>query len=119
MSTNATLVISKIRQLNLFFPKSHFIKSGFFILVMSLMACQSLPPLPHHKVSALDQSYRLQRELQVSSQSSAVNLYREGLARTLYSRCKWFPSDSRYAQIAQNRCGAFRGGMMAFSRFMC
>ncbi|MFZ4402630.1 MAG: membrane protein insertion efficiency factor YidD [Pseudobdellovibrionaceae bacterium] len=48
----------------------------------------------------------------------AVQIYRSAFAPTLYSRCKWFPSDSNYATVAQNKCGATQGALMAFSRFL-
>jgi putative component of membrane protein insertase Oxa1/YidC/SpoIIIJ protein YidD len=70
-------------------------------------------------VSSLDQRYRLQKKLITSSEISApVQAYREVLKPALYSKCSWFPTDSTYAVVAQKKCGALKGGMMAFSRFM-
>lgn len=98
------------------FKKSHLIAGGFFLFLM--MGCQSFERPPLQQVSALDQRYRLERHMKGTKASPSVQTYRQVVAKTLYSHCKWFPSDSRYAQTAQNRCGGVKGGMMAFSRFM-
>lgn len=82
------------------------------------MGCQSAPNLPLRKVSALDQKYKLQRQIKNSPKGAAVSAYHQVFSKTLYSHCRWFPSDSRYAQIAQQKCGAGQGALMAFSRFL-
>lgn len=107
------------RRSHLFFNKSHFLRSGFFLFLVVLFGgCQSTPDLPLKKMSALDSRYRLEQKIKNKTPTSAVRFYREGLAQTLYSHCRWFPSDSGYAQLAQNRCGSLKGGVMAFSRFL-
>lgn len=48
----------------------------------------------------------------------SISVYRNGIAKTLYSQCKWFPSDSTYTSIAQKKCGVLTGTMLGFARFM-
>lgn len=83
-----------------------------------LSACQSLPSLPLQKVSVLDQHYILEKKISGASAKPSVSIYRNVVAKTLSTHCRWFPSDSRYAQIAQNQCGGVKGGLMSFARFL-
>lgn len=45
-------------------------------------------------------------------------LYKNFLSKSMYSRCRWLPSDSQYLAIASQRCGRAKGTFLAFSRFM-
>lgn len=54
----------------------------------------------------------------VADASPSIQIYRNVLSKTLYSHCKWFPSDSEYTRLMQKRCGLAQGTLIGFSRFM-
>lgn len=87
--------------------------TGLFIL----SGCQTAL-LPNSPVSRLDQEYRIQRALEAGKAGVSVQAYRSFVSPSLSSHCKWSPSDSQFAVIAQKKCGAFAGGLMAFARFL-
>jgi len=118
MNSNVNLKANSLKKIFVPLKKSHLHGGFFLFLCLALGACQSLPLPQPRQVSSLDQNYRLSRNLKSAPASESVQTYRQVVAKTLYNRCKWFPSDSRYAQIAQKRCGNFQGGLMAFSRFL-
>jgi putative component of membrane protein insertase Oxa1/YidC/SpoIIIJ protein YidD len=94
--------------------QSHFILSGFVFL----SACQMTSVQPSVQLSTIDQKFKLQKTQSKSETSWAVTVYRNVVAPTLSTQCKWYPSDSQFARGAQKRCGNLRGGVMAFSRFL-
>jgi putative component of membrane protein insertase Oxa1/YidC/SpoIIIJ protein YidD len=93
--------------------RSHLI--GGFIFLSS---CQFAPVVPAIQKSNIDAHFQYRQKQMQKETSVQVRTYRNIVAPTLSSHCKWFPSDSRYAELAQKKCGAVRGGMMAFSRFL-
>lgn len=54
----------------------------------------------------------------LSSKQEVSFLYKNVLARSMASRCRWYPSDSQYMNIVSRKCGSLRGTLFAFSRFM-
>lgn len=70
--------------------------------------------------SLIDANFRLQRQLKIKAAPTNPlgSLYRGALGKTMYSHCRWFPSDSQYLEIATLHCGAPRGTVLAISRFM-
>lgn len=52
------------------------------------------------------------------AQNSVEYLYKNFLGRSMYSECQWYPSDSQLMNLATRHCGAFRGTLLAISRFM-
>ena len=74
--------------------------------------------------SGIDQKFRLSRIIQTDKSSlkhisagGAVKNYRSFVAPSLFTRCKWYPSDSQFAMVLQNKCGSIHGGIAAFARF--
>jgi len=74
--------------------------------------------------SLLDAQFRKQ-QLNLAQERTAVagdnllgTLYRKGLAQSMSTRCRWFPSDSEYLNLASRKCGFFWGTSMALGRFM-
>lgn len=74
------------------------------------------------KASIIDANFKLGRQTQSGNKVITANevstLYKGFLAKSMYSRCRWFPSDSEYMRIASIKCGAAKGTLLAFSRFM-
>ena len=70
--------------------------------------------------SLIDANFKLSRKsIKVSYNSNELgHLYRGFLARSMYSRCHWLPSDSQYLNLATAQCGPVKGAVMAISRFM-
>ncbi len=70
----------------------------------------------------IDAKFKLNKKLSSSQNDELSNevstLYKEFLAKSMYSRCRWFPSDSQYLKIASEKCGNTKGTLLAFSRFM-
>ena len=98
------------------FKKAALIGSGFFFIV----SCQTYPDLQNKQLSLVDSTYRLNRldSSMQKSESTSILLYRNVVASTLATNCKWFPSDSVYTQVSQNKCGVVRGTLIGFARFM-
>ncbi len=80
--------------------------------------CQYSPIEAPIRLSNLDQKFRLQQGQRRMTETESVKIYRNIVARSLGTQCKLFPSDSRYADLAQSKCGRLQGGMMAFARFL-
>lgn len=95
-----------------------FIGGWSLLTSLGLSACQSLPLPAGQPLSGLDQKYKLKKKLIAAPAEGSVLAYQNIFALTLYSNCKWYPSDSNFAQVAQKKCGTLRGGLMAFSRFL-
>lgn len=70
--------------------------------------------------SLIDANFRLKRHLRVESAptNQLGTLYKGALGKSMYSHCRWLPSDSQYLEISTIQCGAFRGTISAISRFM-
>jgi putative component of membrane protein insertase Oxa1/YidC/SpoIIIJ protein YidD len=72
--------------------------------------------------SLIDAQFKLRRltpnKLQFSSANQVGDLYKNFLAKSMYSKCRWFPSDSEYMKITSRQCGQMKGTLLAFSRFM-
>lgn len=74
------------------------------------------------RASLIDSKFRMGRSFSPARIVDSVNdvgfLYKKFLAKSMYSHCRWFPSDSQYMLIKSQECGSFRGTLLAFSRFM-
>ena len=46
----------------------------------------------------------------------STDVYRDGLALSLYSRCKLFPSDSAYYDLRASRCGVPSSVIVSIAR---
>jgi putative component of membrane protein insertase Oxa1/YidC/SpoIIIJ protein YidD len=77
---------------------------------------------PYASPSLIDAKFKLSKRLAVSPAEGAASevaiLYRDFLSKSMYSRCRWLPSDSQYLTIMSNKCGRSKGLLLAFSRFM-
>ena len=77
---------------------------------------------PQSQASLIDAKYKLARKLPSSHEgrtpNEVGNLYKKFLSKSMYSRCRWLPSDSQYLAISSKKCGPIRGTILAFSRFM-
>ena len=54
----------------------------------------------------------------VASNDIVRHFYKNYLAKTMFSRCDWYPSDSQYLNLVSRRCGQAIGLTLAVSRFM-
>lgn len=74
------------------------------------------------QASLIDAKFKLTRQLSAFRSTKSTNeiatLYKDFLSKSMYSRCRWFPSDSQYLAIVSQKCGRLRGTLLAFSRFM-
>lgn len=72
--------------------------------------------------SLIDARFKLARQQGQIGRREPPNevgsLYKNFLAKSMYSQCRWFPSDSEYMKIMSNKCGSARGTVLAFARFM-
>jgi len=77
--------------------------------------------------SLIDANFKLHQQTHRSSaQFSMANnttndvgsLYKNFLAKSMSSRCRWLPSDSQYMNLKTVKCGQARGTIFAFARFM-
>lgn len=74
--------------------------------------------------SLIDAKFKLSRRQSYSnglgsvSESEIHTLYKRFLSKSMYSRCRWLPSDSQYLSITSKKCGRLHGTILAFSRFM-
>jgi len=70
--------------------------------------------------SLIDAHFKYERKSGSLSQrnNALTGLYRGFLAKSMYSRCHWFPSDSQYMKLASAKCGPLKGTLMAIARFM-
>jgi putative component of membrane protein insertase Oxa1/YidC/SpoIIIJ protein YidD len=72
--------------------------------------------------SLIDENFKLIKSSATKSsytQENAVgNLYRGFLSKSMYSKCRWFPSDSEYLKLKSLECGQLRSTILAFARFM-
>ncbi len=79
-------------------------------------------PLTSHG-SLIDARFKLSKKLKsphvAASDTTEVGvLYKNVFAKSMYSKCRWYPSDSQYMAIHAKRCGATRGTLLAVARFM-
>lgn len=74
------------------------------------------------KASFVDAKFKLSRKLSASQSAGSTNevatLYKDFLSKSIYSRCRWLPSDSQYLTMTSQKCGRLKGTLLAFSRFM-
>ena len=74
------------------------------------------------RASLIDAKFKLSKKSSVSRLDQPVNeigiLYKDFLAKSMYSRCRWFPSDSQYLAMISKKCGNTQATLLAFSRFM-
>ena len=74
--------------------------------------------------SLIDANFKTQRALgtkasaSVASSNEVHSLYRNVFSKTMYSKCRWFPSDSQFLAIKSKACGSATGTVLAFGRFM-
>ena len=45
-------------------------------------------------------------------------VYREVFASVIYSKCRWFPSDSEFTRLVSEKCGQLRGTLLGVGRFL-
>lgn len=83
-----------------------------------ILNCQSHSIGSPSQVSSVDTLYIMQNHQTSNKPTMTIQFYRNFLSKTLFSDCKWFPSDSAYTQIAQNKCGPLKGALMGIARFM-
>lgn len=76
--------------------------------------------LPSYGASLIDAQFKLTRATwgAATHRQEVGVLYKNLLARSISSRCRWFPSDSQYMNIVSRKCGSARGTLFAFARFM-
>lgn len=73
--------------------------------------------------SLVDANFKLSRKQFSSGDDGNSNsdlglLYQNVLSKSMYSKCRWYPSDSQYLSLKTKECGAYRGTVLAFSRLM-
>lgn len=104
-----------LKENSFYFLRKATVFSGFFFA----LACQSQAPRPGIALSSIDSHYRLQKKSADNSEiSPSIRFYRGVISKTLASQCKWFPTDSSYTNLVQNKCGVISGTIQGFSRFM-
>lgn len=70
-------------------------------------------------LSSIDARFKMSRSGATTLNSNELTgLYRGVIARSLYSRCQWFPSDSEFMAWKSRECGPLKGTLFAFGRFM-
>ncbi len=92
------------------------LKTSFLILILNLWSCSS--PLSNRSVSPIDSRYKLSKIKTDTKASSGINFYQDVLKKAWGSHCKWFPHDSKNAQMLLSKCGVLKGAPKTFARFL-
>jgi hypothetical protein len=71
-----------------------------------LTACATGAPPGAAPMGGLEARYRMAARGPAAAPAAATRVYRSFLARSLYSRCRMWPSDSRWFDARAQRCGA-------------
>lgn len=90
------------------------------ILLNGLLFCLNAQP------SSIDAHFRLKRIKQKSGtvhgsrshKNEFFLLYKELFSKSMYSECRWMPSDSEYSMWMSQKCGHVKGVVFSVSRFM-
>ena len=107
------IISAHLRSSIINFKRVALVGSSFFVF-----GCQRHLIANNKQVSTIDTLYIQQSRISENTNTISVQLYRNVLSKTLFSDCKWFPSDSAYTQRAQNKCGPLKGALMGIARFM-
>jgi len=99
-----------------FWSRVFLILQGFFTLGVLVL------PFEGSALSLIDANFKLTRAQSKSRYEGSSNevgtLYKDVLSKSMYSRCRWYPSDSQYLALISQKCGRAKGTLFAFSRFM-
>jgi hypothetical protein len=78
--------------------------------------------------SLIDAKFKIESQLMSESEKSKVNLespnsmlgflYKNLFAKSMYSKCRWLPSDSKYLNIKTSECGSGIATIKAVGRFL-
>lgn len=87
--------------------------------IVILTGCSIVSP-NRSIVSPLDSDFKSGKwkTKNLSVESPGIRFYQRVLRKSLASRCRWFPSDSRNAQILKQSCGPLRVIPKAMARFI-
>jgi hypothetical protein len=92
--------------------------SIFFGVAIFLATLLYLPS--SFATSLIDSQFKLSRQTQNKKQMARQEvdiLYKQMFSRSMYSNCRWFPSDSEYMRIMSRRCGSAKGLIKGYARF--
>ena len=84
-------------------------------LVLALCAGCAVQGTSRRPVGALETRYRL-RHASGGRVNTATSVYRQVLARSLYSDCKMVPSDSEAFNLRAKQCGPLRALVVSVGR---
>lgn len=96
-----------------------FVQIGFLFGLSFIMACAGKVPSGSVR-SGLDgklQIQRLNKQEGPGAASPGISFYQKVLRSTLNSECRYYPSDSEYAQMMAKRCGPVKTMLKSFARF--
>ena len=90
---------------------------ALFSGAIGLMGCSS-PHLRNIEYSSTDAHYLQTSKVDPSGGAVSVRFYRQGLRGVLFSKCRYFPSDSTFFLQAERRCGSMRASFLTLSRML-
>ncbi len=89
------------------------------LLCLLPLALLSESCVAHHRSRSLGSlEARVVAAHRIREAGVATALYRGGLSRSLYSRCKMFPSDSQAFDLRAASCGPLSLSVLAISRLL-
>ena len=92
----------------------HKEKVIFFFIVFLSRLLSATP------TSLIDQKFKLGRyQNSLNHEKTEIEkVYTDVFSKTMYSKCRWLPSDTQYLKIKTNSCGQARGSILAIGRFI-
>ncbi len=100
----------------LFKNQRAFCSLVFFILMSFKSVFASSNIDAHFKIKA--KSRRHQQRVLRSQDSDILILYQQFFAKSMYSKCRWFPSDSGYLKLKSLNCGSGVATLKSIGRFL-
>jgi hypothetical protein len=85
--------------------------------MIGLIGCSS-PNLRNIEYSSIDAHYLQAAKLPASGGAVSVRFYRQGLRGVLFSKCRYFPSDSTFFLEAERSCGTAKASLLTLSRML-
>ena len=91
----------------------NLLKTSFLLFIF---ACSSTTQ--NRAVSKIDADYKIKKFYSNKSSSFGISFYQKTLRKAWGSHCKWYPHDSKNAQILNEKCGPLKTSVKSFARFL-
>ena len=92
------------------------LKKEVVLIFITFLASNSLA----FSRNGLDEKFKLGRKAEGgrAEKTEIEKIYKDFFAKSMYSKCQWFPSDSEFLKIKTKQCGQARGSLLAIGRFL-